>query len=77
VAREVHATAGQEASATCSCGEPQPEAKQEIYSIRIGEMLLKPLSPIESRREWTAPPIYAPFPILNVFFAAWVGTLES
>jgi hypothetical protein len=39
VDREVHTTAGQEASATSSCSEPQPEAKQEIFSISTGIML--------------------------------------
>jgi hypothetical protein len=40
VDQEVHATAGQEAGATCSCSDQQPGAKQEIHSIPIGKMLL-------------------------------------
>jgi hypothetical protein len=39
VGQEVHATAGQEASATCSCSEQQPEAMKEIYSIPTGKVL--------------------------------------
>jgi hypothetical protein len=39
VDREVHATAGQEAGATCSFSDRQPSAKQEIHSITTGEMI--------------------------------------
>jgi hypothetical protein len=39
VDREVHATAGQEAGATCSCSDQQPGAKQEIHSIPTGKRL--------------------------------------
>jgi hypothetical protein len=46
VGREVHATAGQEASATSSCSESQPEAKQEIYSLPTGKMLYFDASPL-------------------------------
>jgi hypothetical protein len=39
VDREVHATAGQEADATCSFSYRPPGVKQEIHSIPTGKML--------------------------------------